>query len=80
MNTLNNFSQVEYIFKELDRLITELSRLRSQVAALNPPLSSVKRSVRRTEYFGMWAGREDMAGQSSQAWLEWLRSEQWRPV
>ncbi len=34
-------------------------------------------SVRQAEYFGMWADRDDMAGQSSRAWLEDLRSQQW---
>lgn len=77
MNTPEDFSQVEHILKELDRLITEMSTLRSQVAALNPPLSSVEHSVRQAEYFGMWADREDMQGQSSRAWLEQLRAKQW---
>ena len=80
MNTLKDFSQIEQIIQEIDRLMSEMSQLRSQVAALGSPLVSATGSVRQAEYFGMWADREDMAGQSSQAWLEWLRSEQWRPV
>jgi len=35
------------------------------------------RSVRETEYFGMWADREDMRGLSSREWLESLRAQQW---
>ncbi|MDM8559491.1 hypothetical protein [Candidatus Parabeggiatoa sp. HSG14] len=34
-------------------------------------------SIRETEYFGMWANREDMPEGSSRAWLEQLRSTQW---
>ena len=35
------------------------------------------RSVRETEYFGMWADREDMRGLSSREWLKSLRAQQW---
>lgn len=77
MSAIKDFSQVEQIIQEIDRLITEMSHLRSQVAALSSPLASATGSVRQTEYFGMWADRDDMAGQSSRAWLEQLRSEQW---
>lgn len=80
MNTLKDFSQVEHILQEIDRLITEMSSLRSQVAALSTS-ATAKRSVRQTEYFGMWADREAMAGQSSRAWLDnKLRTQQWRPI
>ncbi len=34
------------------------------------------RSVRETEYFGMWADREDMHGLSSREWLKNLRARQ----
>ena len=80
MNTLKDFSQVEHILQEIDRLITEMSSLRSQVAALSAS-ATAKRSVRQAEYFGMWADRKDMAGQSSRAWLDnKLRTQQWRPI
>jgi len=76
MNTLKDFSQVEHILQEIDRLITEMSSLRSQVAALSTS-AAANRSVRQAEYFGMWADREDMAGQSSRAWLDnKLRTQQ----
>jgi hypothetical protein len=34
-------------------------------------------SVRDSEFFGIWADREDMVGKSSREWLEHLRSGQW---
>ncbi len=77
MSIIKDFSQIEQIIQEIDRLISEMSHLRSQVAALGSPLASATSSVRQAEYFGMWADREDMAGQSSRAWLEQLRTEQW---
>ena len=77
MNTVENASQVQNIIQELDRLIAEMSTLRGQVAALSSPATPPRRSVRKAEYFGMWADREDMRGQSSRAWLEQLRSQQW---
>ena len=80
MNTLKDFSQIEHILQEIDRLISEMSQLRSQVAALGSPLASAPGSVRQAEYFGMWAGREDMQGQSSRAWLEQMRAQEWGPV
>jgi len=77
MNTVENASQVQNIIRELDRLIAEMSTLRGQVAALSSPAILSHRSVRKADYFGMWADREDMHGQSSRAWLEQLRSQQW---
>jgi hypothetical protein len=71
-----DFSQIEQIIQEIDRLISEMSHLRSRVAALGSPLASAPGSVRPAEYFGMWAGREDMQGLSSRAWLEQLRTQQ----
>jgi len=78
--TVKDFSQIEHIIQVIDRLITEMNHLRSQVAALSSPLASTAGSVRQAEYFGMWADREDMAGQSSRAWLEGLRTHQWRLI
>jgi hypothetical protein len=70
-------SQIQDILQEIDRLITEMTFLRSQVAALTSASASESRSVRQAEYFGMWADREDMRGRSSRAWLEDLRSQHW---
>jgi hypothetical protein len=39
--TVKDFSQIEHIIQEIDRLITEMSHLRSQVAALNKPTVSL---------------------------------------
>jgi hypothetical protein len=76
MNTIEDSSQVQSIIREIDRLITEMSHLRTQVAALSTS-TAANHSVRQAEYFGMWADREDMQGQSSRAWLEQLRGQQW---
>jgi hypothetical protein len=77
MDVLNDASQIQHILQEIDRLIAEMNVLRRQVAALSSPLGATDRSVRQTEYFGMWADRNDMRGQSSRAWLEGLRTQQW---
>lgn len=75
MNTAKNASQIQHIIQEIDRLIAEMNTLRSQVMALSSPVTPPNRSVRQAEYFGMWADREDMRGQSSRAWLEQLRAK-----
>jgi hypothetical protein len=77
MNSIENFSQIQHIVQEIDRLIDEMSSLRSEVAVLGSSLAQTNRSVRKAEYFGMWADREDMHGQSSRAWLEQMRTQQW---
>ncbi len=59
MDVLNDTSQIQHILQEIDRLIAEMTALRSQVAALHNPLAPQRRSVRQAEYFGMWADRED---------------------
>ena len=69
--------QIQDIVREIDRLIAEMTALRSQVSALTSPQVTLDRSVREAEYFGMWAEREDMQGLSSREWLERLRSHQW---
>ena len=74
---IENVSQIQSILQEIDRLIAEMSLLRSQVAALSSLTVSTNRSVREAEYFGMWADRKDMHGQSSRAWLNHLRTQQW---
>jgi len=77
MNAFQSASQIEHLVQEIDRLITEMAHLRSQVAALSNVPARPGRSVRETEYFGMWADRQDMRGQSSREWLESLRAQQW---
>ncbi len=70
--------QSRHILQTLDRLISEMNTLRSQViASLENSSDKTRRSVREAEYFGMWATREDMPSRSSRAWLEQLRSTQW---
>lgn len=77
MNTLEESLKVQHILQELDRLIGEMTHLRSQVSALKSSTAPARRSVRERDYFGMWADREDMTGQSTQEWLEHLRIQQW---
>ena len=73
MNTLQSVD----IIQTLDRLISEMNTLRSQVAALDISSSEVNNSVRQADYFGMWDQRDDMLEDSSRAWLEQWRSQQW---
>jgi hypothetical protein len=76
MNSVEENPKVQHILQEIGRLVTEMSQMRSQVAT--PGRSSLQRqSIRESQYFGMWAGREDMQGKSSREWLQKLRSEQW---
>ena len=77
MAVTKDASQIQQILQEIDRLIAEMAFLRSQVAALSNVSASESRSVRQSEYFGMWADREDMRGRASRAWLEDLRSQHW---
>ena len=77
MSAVKTLLQVQDIVEEIDRLIAEMAILRSQVSALGSVPAQVDRSVRETEYSGMWAEREDMRGLSSRKWLEGLRSQQW---
>jgi len=66
--------QSTHILQTLDRLISEMNTLRSQVfASLENSSAKTIRSVRESEYFGMWENREDMPEGSSRAWLEQLR-------
>jgi hypothetical protein len=69
--------QFQYIIQEIDRLIAEMATLRNHVAALSSLSPQTDYSVRDAEYFGMWADREDMNGQSSREWLESVRAQQW---
>ena len=77
MRTVKEPLPIERVVQEIDRLIAEMTMLRSQVAALSSPPNQPSRSVRDAEYFGMRADREDMRGQSSRQWLESLRAQQW---
>jgi hypothetical protein len=77
MSTFNYSSQTQHIVQEIDRLIAEMILLRDRVSALDEPPARQGRSVRESEYFGMWADREDMRGLSSREWLERLRAQQW---
>jgi hypothetical protein len=76
MRTIEENSKVQRILEEIDRLISEMAQIRSEVAALTGSTME-KPSIREAEYFGMWTGREDMHGKSSREWLQKSRSEQW---
>ena len=60
-----DISQIERVVQDMDRLIAEMSALRSQLAHLSHASASHSRSVRDADYFGMWADRQDMQGLSS---------------
>ncbi|MBI5032660.1 MAG: hypothetical protein HZB51_19225 [Chloroflexi bacterium] len=70
-------SRIESVVQEIDRLITEMTALRSQLVFLSHKSADQTRSVRTANYFGMWADRQDMRGLSSREWLENLRAKQW---
>lgn len=71
---------VQDILTQIDQVMEQLVRLRSQVMEILPRLSETTRSVREAEYFGMWADREDMRGLDSSEWLRRLRERQWANV
>jgi len=75
---LHETVQIEQLTRQVDRLLAEVAALRRQVAALNRDTAPSARPVRQSEYFGMWANRDDMTGRSSRAWLDELRAQQWR--
>ena len=77
MNIVTNPPQIQHIVQEIDRLIAEMTLLRSQVSALSSSPVQPSRSVREAECFGMWADRQDMQGQSSREWLDSQRVQQW---
>ena len=76
MSSTNNQGSVQQVLSELDRLIAEMTSLRQQVALLDKPAIQPKQSIRLAPYYGMWAGRDDMDGLSSRAWLEQIRQQQ----
>ena len=65
MDIASNSATIQHIVQEIDRLIAEMTTLRSQVSALGGLPIQSGRSVREAEYFGMWADRQDMQGLSS---------------
>jgi hypothetical protein len=67
---LEEFTLVEQ-FLEQHAPVTETTY---PIDRSSPPTHSVKES----EYFGMWADREDMHGLSSREWLQKLRAKQWK--
>ncbi len=71
-----NTERIEQVVEEIDRLIAEMTALRSQLVYLSQVPTS-PHSVRAADYFGIWADREDMRGLSSRQWLENLRAQQW---
>jgi hypothetical protein len=77
MNAVEYPPQIQSIVHEIDRLISEMTALRSQVMALSGPSTQPGSSIKEADYFGMWAEREDMVNQSSRDWLENLRTQQW---
>lgn len=75
MSSINTLD-IESIVQQIDRVIGEMTALRSQLAFMNAPVRR-DRSVREADYFGMWSDREDLRGMSSREWLERLRAQQW---
>jgi hypothetical protein len=67
--------EIDHLVQEIDRLISEMTALRRQVAALGTPPPSPTDSIRKAEFFGMWANRPDMQGKSSREWLNELRPQ-----
>ena len=63
-------SRIEQVVQEIDRLIVEMTALRSQLAYLSNAPVYRSHSLRDADCFGMWADREDMRGLSSREWLE----------
>ncbi|MCB0169459.1 MAG: hypothetical protein KDJ97_02810 [Anaerolineae bacterium] len=77
MNNTEEISKIHNILEEIDRLIGEMTVLKSQVAALNQSRTQKIQSIREADFFGMWADRDDMQGRTSQEWLDELRKKQW---
>lgn len=77
MNNTEEISKIHYILEEIDRLIGEMTALKSQVAALNQSRIQKTQSIREADFFGMWADRDDMQGYSSREWFDELRKKQW---
>lgn len=74
---VDDTTQIEQVVQEIDRLITEMTAIRSQLERLRQSSSPQPQSVKSMGYFGMWSDRDDMRGLSSREWLNRLRNEQW---
>ncbi len=70
---------VQRLVADIDHLINEMLQVRRRITALHIDIKAetVQSSVRDTEWFGMWADREDMQNLSSREWLSQLRNQQW---
>lgn len=70
---------VQRLVADIDHLINEMLEVRRRITTLHIDLKAetVQRSVRDTEWFGMWADREDIQDLSSREWLDQLRAQQW---
>jgi len=79
MSIAKDTNQIQFIIREIDRLIAEMADLRLQVTALSetPSHKRTSYSIRQRDYFGMWNDRKDMEGKSSREWLEDARTQQW---
>ncbi len=77
MSAVEAQADIRIIVQEIDRLIGEMSVLRSQVSALDAQSGQPGRSVCEADYFGMWAEREEMQGLTPRTWLEGLRAREW---
>ncbi len=77
METTGGSIRVSDIVRDIDRLINEMTALRSRISELeHAPLAQV-RSVREEDFFGMWADRVDMSGKTSREWVNQERRSQW---
>lgn len=77
MENIEETSRVQHILEEIDRLIAEMTLLKSEVAILGQSSDRAKNSIREAEFFGMWADRQDLIDKSTQEWLDDLRKKQW---
>lgn len=79
MSTVVETTVVQRLISDIDNLINEMLQVRRRVAALanDGQPQKITLSVRDAEWFGMWAGRDDMQGLSSREWLDQLRAQQW---
>jgi hypothetical protein len=68
---------VEQVVKDIDKLINEMLHIRRKVASLKPEKKIKNRSVMDSEWFGMWADREDLKDLTTREWLQNLRKKQW---
>ncbi len=77
MDTAKGPIEVSDIVCVNDTATTEMTTLRSRVSELEHAPVARDRSVRETEFFGMWADRDDMRGKTSRQWVEEQRQSQW---